>query len=707
MNDDRMTGRADGHGRVYQALGDLHIVEHHHTAPAWSGPDSVRRPAVGHTPRILRDRIELMDRLRTAVEPGQGDRVYVLHGLGGTGKTAVAHALFEHVHAQRERIGLWVNASDATTLRAGMLAVAADRGAADTELAAARSGLRAGADLVWDRLDRSDRPWLLVLDNADDPTVLAEGGWLRTSPRGIVLVTTRQAATRWWPGAELCQVGVLPREDAAAVLRDLAPESGSAEDAAQVADRLGRLPLALTLAGSFLAHQVLDPWTLADYDRSLTTGEGLAALDGATGLADRDGRHLLHTTWQLSLDALAAQGLPDAGILLRLLACWGADPLPLRLLADADLGPDLPRHRVDPALRGLLDHSLTELDHSGVRALRTHALVLDSVARNTPAAQRDTLTAVAAARLDALVPQVARTGPHDPQLALLAPHFLALLRRAELPEVLAGATASATRLADALFATGEYLMARDLAGGAADIAVERLGAEHPAVLGARYRQAAALFRLGDYAASERIHRDVLTARRRLLGEDHPDTLTALFGLCFPLLHAGRRPEGLDLLRQTAARRAEILGAGNQDTLQARAYLLEYLPMDALRAELAADDLPRTCIRELGADHDITWTARHNHTWALWAVGRHPEADPLAAALLADYEREKGPSHPITVNARMLYARTRFDTGNRDQAIELMEAVVAGRLATVGAEHPATARSREVLAEFRAGRRGWP
>ncbi len=702
-----MTGRADGQGRVYQALGDLHIVEHHHTAPDWSGPDSVRRPAVGHTPRILRDRVELMDRLRAAVEPGPGDRVYVLHGLGGTGKTAVAHALFEHVHAQRERLGLWVNASDATTLRAGMLAVAADRGAAETELVAARSGLRAGADLVWDRLDRSDRPWLLVLDNADDPAVLAEGGWLRTSPRGIVLVTTRQAATRWWPGAELCQVGVLPREDAAAVLRDLAPESGSDEDAAQVADRLGRLPLALTLAGSFLAHQVLDPWSLADYDRSLTTGEGLAALDGATGLARRDDRHLLDTTWQLSLDALAAQGLPDAGVLLRLLACWGADPLPLRLLAGADLGPDLPRTRVDPALRGLLDHSLTELDHSGVRALRTHALVLDSVARNTPAAQRDTLTAVAAARLDALVPTVARTGPHDPQLALLAPHFLALLRRAELPAVLDRAAASATRLADALFATGEYLMARDLAGGAADLAAGRLGAEHPAVLAARYRQAGALFRLGAFEASERIHRQVLTARQRLLGDDHPDTLTAAFGLSFPVLQLDRGREGVELLRHAVARRAEILGAGHPDTLLARALILEYLSVEELRAELAADDLSATCARELGTEHEVTLTARHNYAFALWQVGRHQEADELVAGVLADHERERGPLHPFTVSVRMLYARTRFETGHQEQAVELMEAVVAGRAATLGAEHPYTARSLEVLAEFRAGRPARP
>lgn len=95
----------------------------------------------------------------------------------------MACALFDHATRERGRVGLWVNASDQASLRGGMLAVAADRGARDGELMAARNGLRAAADLVWNYLDRSDLPWLLVLDNADDPAVLRDGGWVRTSPR--------------------------------------------------------------------------------------------------------------------------------------------------------------------------------------------------------------------------------------------------------------------------------------------------------------------------------------------------------------------------------------------------------------------------------------------------------------------------------------------------------------------------------------------
>ncbi|MCQ8189782.1 NB-ARC domain-containing protein [Streptomyces rugosispiralis] len=180
-------------------------------------------PLVGRAPGILRDRADLMERLRAAVT-GPGGDVHVLHGLGGCGKTAVAHALFTEAVRDHGRVGLWVNASERISLRAGMLAVAGDRGATTGELAAAAGGQRAAADLVSHYLDHSAQRWLLVLDNADDPTVLEEGGWLRTSPLGTVLVTTRHATSPLWRGAGSARypVGVLPEADAAQVLCDLA-----------------------------------------------------------------------------------------------------------------------------------------------------------------------------------------------------------------------------------------------------------------------------------------------------------------------------------------------------------------------------------------------------------------------------------------------------------------------------------------------------
>ncbi|MFJ5224112.1 tetratricopeptide repeat protein [Streptomyces sp. NPDC088400] len=703
--------QADGQGRIYQASGDQHITEHHHHSPDWSGPDSVRRPAVGRAPVVLRDRTGEMDRLRAAVEPGIGNRVYVLHGLGGCGKTAVAYTLFDHATIQVGRIGLWVNASDPASLRAGMLAVAADRGATDGELMGARSGLRPAADLVWQHLDRSDRPWLLVLDNADDPAILRDGGWLRTSPVGIVIVTSRQAAAHWWPGAELLQFGVLPRDEAALILRDLAPHAGTVEDAAEVADRLGRLPLALTLAGGFLAHQVIDPWTMADYGRRLEGTEGLDPIElidqGAVG--GSDSRHLLSRTWQLSLDALANQGLPEAGSLLRLLACWASDPLPLALLPGAEIGSDLPAFRIESALRGLLDQSLTELVPGSVRCLRTHGVLLDSVIRTTTADQRELLAATAARQLKTALPEAPEHAAQDPQVSMLAPHVLALLRRvADWPVdrvVVEEATQCSLRLVVALHRSGDYSSALTVANKAVELTKRRLSEDHQLVLRLRQRVGRALYRLGRFEEAEDLHRHVLEACERSFGSAALDTLESCLGLSRPLWQLGHESEAMPLIRRAMTGRTEVLGSVHPLTLVARTYLLEVAPGPELDEEVAmGQTLVADCHRAAGEQHSITLAAELNQADLLRRAGQAAEALPGARRAFTAHEQHYGTEYPITLAARTLLSIVLSELGQYAEAIEHAEAVVEGQTRVLGASHPWTLASQKRLGQYRISRR---
>ncbi|MDV5144648.1 tetratricopeptide repeat protein [Streptomyces sp. SBC-4] len=710
--------RADGYGRIYQATGDQHIVEHHHHAPDWAGPDSVRHPAVGRGPVVLRDRVGEMDRLRAAVEPNIGNRAYVLHGMGGCGKTAVAHTLFRHATDHAGRIGLWVNASDPASLRAGMLAVAADRGATDAELTGARSGLRPAADLVWHYLDASDRPWLLVLDNADTPAVLRDGGWLRTSPAGTVVVTTRQAAAHWWPGAELLQFGVLPRADAALVLQDLAPHAGSTEEAAEVADRLGRLPLALTLAGGFLAQQVLDPWNLADYRHGLDGGAGFHPID----LLDRgaevgaESRHLLSRTWQLSLDALTAQGLPEATSLLRLLACFAGDPLPLSLLVGAELGTELHPSRVEAALRGLLDHSLTELVPGRVRCLRVHGILLDSVARATPDDQRERLATTAVRLLKAVLPDVPERGVQDPAVILLAPHVIALLRRVADwpagPAVVEGATDCALRLVIALHRSGDYASALTLANEALALATRHLPADNVFALRLRMRVGRALFRLGRFEESAVRYQEVLDDCERTLGPTAPDTLEACLRLALVIPHRGRFQDSLPLRRRAVQGREEALGTSHPLTLIARKYLLEVVLQPEAATLPERDELLAAgpaviadCRSAAGEDHPMTLGAELNYASALATVGRPAEALPHIRRALSGYERIFTPDYPLLLNARQSLSVILNGLGRHAEALEQGEILVEGRTRVLGPTHPWTVHAEELLHQYRdaAGR----
>lgn len=709
-----MDGRADSSGRVYQASGDQHIIEHHHHGESgsavWRGTESVRQPTGGRAPMVLRDRTELMGRLQAAVAPGAGNQVYVLHGMGGCGKTAVARALFQYATTEGNRVGLWVNAADRTSLRSGMLAVAADRGATEGELSAARNGLRAPADLVWERLDESEHPWLLVFDNADDPEILQDGGWLRASPQGTVLATTRRATAHWWPRAELHHVGVLPREAAAQVLCDLAPETGTMEEAAEVADRLGRLPLALTLAGGFLSHQVIDPWTMTRYGSHLD-GHGRVDLidQGAIALAREDARHLITRTWQLSLDALTAQGVQESTTLLRLLACYGPDPLPLTLLNSPRINSVVPRTRAEVALRGLLDQSLTAIVDVGVRCLQTHAVLLASLMPGTPREQVAQLTGAAAQLLDAVVPAIPERGPRDLRMSLLAPHVLALLRHAADTSVVADALDVAVRLACALHRSGDYLSAWELAAAAAAITEPKLGAEHRLVLSAHSRTGRALFRLGRFEESETVLRHVLVARERLFGPDDPDTLDSCFGINHPLQQLGRTAEGITLLQRATEGRRRVLGKEHPLTLQSRAHLLEFLPIAELAVEVddAALPLPQECVLHLGPDHAVTLGSRLSYGFALVRLGRFEAAVEDAHRVVEDYQRLHGPDYALTISAKLLYARVRAGLGDMDSAVELLAEVAHSREQHLGAAHPYTAKSYELLEELRAKTAGQP
>ncbi|MFI5758128.1 tetratricopeptide repeat protein [Streptomyces sp. NPDC051569] len=706
-----MDGRAHQNGRVYQTTGDQHITEHHHYASGGratvGGPDSVRRPGVGHTPLTLRDRSDVLARLREGLTSGRGAEAYVLHGMGGCGKTAVAQAFFDIATVEYRRVGLWVNAADRAGLRAGMLAAAADRGARDGELLAAHQGHRPAADLVWHYLNESPEPWFLVLDNADDPAILRDGSWLRGSPRGTVLVTTRRAAARWWPGAELQHIGVLPREDAARVLCDLAPHSGTLVQAAEIADRLGRLPLALTLAGGFLAHQVIAPWTMDHYGRRLEEGEAVELIDqGADVLTEEDPRHLVGRTWQLTLDSFEERGLPQAVALLRLLARLAPEPLPLSVLNRPEIGAVLPPARTETALTALLDHSLTQLvDLGDLRCAHSHGVLLDTVAAATPPADLVVLNATAVRLLDAAVPEVPAAGPYDPRLRLLAPHALGLMRRTAEPSGAADVLRVATRLATALHRTGDYLSAWETASAAAALAARTLGDEHRLLLAAYARTGHSLFRLGRYEEAEPLLRRVRSTQVRLFGADDPDTLDSGQALQLVLGNHGKREEAVTLLRSVVAGRRDVLGPWHPATLRSRVSLLAMLTAREIAAE--ADDtllsLPQTCAQHLGPDHAVTLSARHNHARVQFVRGHYQSADDEIRQVVEDYQRVLGPGYPTVLAARQLHAQTQAALGLADAAVALMAEVVTGRERSLGAEHHFTVVSRDLQEELRSGR----
>ncbi|WP_055538771.1 tetratricopeptide repeat-containing protein [Streptomyces neyagawaensis] len=502
---------------------------------------------------------------------------------------------------------------------------------------------------------------------------------------------------------------MLPLDDAARILCDLAPDAGDLASARKVAERLGRLPLALTLAGSHLAHQLLESWSMDEYDRKLGE-ESTAIVDrGATGHGTGQSRHLVGRTWQLSLDTLASRGLPESTTLLRLLSLFAADPVPLTLLLPLARGelridgaePALDPERLEPALRGLLDHSLAELvETDGVRCVQAHGVLLDSVAAGVPGRQRTPLAELGARLVEAGLPEwddesAAARG----RLAVLAPHASALL--ATVPNERTAALA--VRVVGQVHAAGDFAGVQDLAPAVARQVADCLGGEHPVTLDARELEARALFRMGHYDESEALHRQVLDVRERLLGPDHMDTLRSCEGLLAPLLLLDRHTEAVGWGRRALDGYRRTLGEDSPQTLNVWADLIELLPHtdEERRYEEEGRALIAACERALPPDHPTTVRARQNYAWTLCTVHRYEEAWRLAPKVLADRVRSQGRDHPLALAALCLNAVAAHGLGRTAEAIGMLEELIERREGVLGPEHPFVVENREWLTEWRA------
>ncbi len=338
--------RGPGPGRdSYTALRDQTVTHVYGEQLGVAGAMSITPPQVEYP---VRGRDALLAALLEA-PPGSA---HVLCAAGGYGKTTVALAVAEQ--ARRQGSDVWrVSAADAESLSAGMRALAVRLGAMPERLRLAWSGRDGDApDLVWELLTGHDRPWLLVVDNADDVRLLAAAGdrvadgtgWIRRPPPpGRLVVTSRnQSRSTWGDLVQLHPLCELATEHAVQVLRDRAGDAaGTLEQAAALAVRLGCTPLMLHQAGLYLAQVRRGaPWpgarrnprTFEEYRSALDDRFG-ELVDGLIGHDPApQPRSRVTATWELTLDLLADQGMAVARPLMRLLAHLADAPIPYAMV---------------------------------------------------------------------------------------------------------------------------------------------------------------------------------------------------------------------------------------------------------------------------------------------------------------------------------------------------------------------------------------
>ncbi|MCW5852035.1 MAG: helix-turn-helix domain-containing protein [Anaerolineae bacterium] len=211
-----------------------------------------------------------------------------LIGTGGIGKTTLAIAV-GRLPGIRERFPdgvLWIQLGPKPTLR--NLLDAWGR-ALDVNVLA-EPDEAAAADRLRSAL--FDRRALLIVDDVWDA---AHAQWFNLAgPDGRWLVTTRDSAIAYAVATpeRTLRVGALAPEAALSLLRHLAPQAVAGREAAahRLCERLGYLPLALTLAGRQLALDAEVPGRLerrlAELETDPLARLKLAQPEGRPGLAE-------------------------------------------------------------------------------------------------------------------------------------------------------------------------------------------------------------------------------------------------------------------------------------------------------------------------------------------------------------------------------------------------------------------------------------
>ncbi|NEA52620.1 tetratricopeptide repeat protein [Streptomyces sp. SID13666] len=700
------------------------------TEPGPAG--AARGLAVGRPPSdaaALRERPDLAGALDSAIEEAQVRQV-VLTGAGGVGKSQLAAAAF-HRARQRGQLAVWVPASSrqsALTACARAWRVMAGEGAAGARDAG-------GGDRGWDEEAEADlfvgwlrtttRPWLVVLDDVDDPAELA-GIWPVGDHGTSVVTTRRRDASVIRPSARIIRVGMFTPEEAAGYLRARlsaapGPSSSPASDSItgpqddtgveSLAEALGCFPLALSQAAAFVIDTGL---SLAQYRRLLDDQqETLADLFPSSSPADEHGG-TVSSTFRPALEraeTLAHPGTVRAALeLVAMLAPGGIPEVVLHTgAARRWIGKeqDRPRERdVLLALRAL--HRLSLVTHDSERGPATveaHALVQRAARETVPAGDRPALAAAAADALE----EVWASREIRPDLAA------ALYRNVEALRLTAGDLFREGRMHPVLRRTGPHLTGLGRAAAARDTCSEllvraraRLGEGHRDVLILRSQVAQAV---GDLGNATTAHAELTAIRReaeRNLGAADPDTLSVRLHEARFLMESGAVGEASEAFTTLAADAARALGPGAALTLDARGYaaMCRGLAGDAVAARDAYAAVVEDLERERGLGDPATLGALTDLGRWIGEAGDPDAAVEMHLKAVDALCTAAGPLHHDTLVARHNLAYWRGLAGSPEQAVEEFAAAAHDAERALGADHPTTLTCRVNLA-FWSGLTGRP
>jgi len=638
-----------------------------------------------------------------------GQAAAQVRGLGGNGKSLLAREYAILFGAAYPGGVFWLNAygNDDTkgrldaqsreALRQDQVRSFAVRAGVQVE---GRTPEQVGSDF-WRAIAENRRPCLWIVD--DLPSGLEreeiERRWNAQWGGASTLITTRSSEYGGF-GSHL-DLEVLTETEAWQLLTGhRVPQGSTEEEAARgIAAELGNHPLAIEVAGSFLAkgtqgfRHYLDELGKPGED-ALELGAELRV-----GLPTGHERSISGTLLK-SVRLLGEEGMD----FLRLASVLAVDAIPVRLVAAAFASVETQAQDGRRVLRALDQaDSLGLCAKQGDDARMVHTLVSRTIRYHAGKDERTDLLRLAAVQgLRSLITVVVDIRRHA-EVAREMVHARHIL------------SGGIYRLEDAALAgwvgrhdheRGNYSGARKLQEQVLEACRRLLGEEHPDTLTAMHSLALTRKYQGDLAGALQLQEQVLEARRRLLGEQHPDTLGAMANLAATVYAQGDLAGARKLQEQVLEASRRLLDEEHPGTLKAMANLAAtvHAQGDLAGARKLFEQVLEASRRLLGEEHSDTLTAMNNLAQSRNAQGDLAGARKLQEQVLEARRRLLGEEHPDTLTAMANLAATVYAQGDLAGARKLLEQVLEAFRRLLGEEHPATLTAMNNLAQTRQEQR---
>lgn len=479
-------------------------------------------------------------------------------GLGGIGKTQTA---IEYAYRFRDdyKAVFWVRADSHLSLSTGFVEIARLLNLPEKD--AQNPDDTARAVNRW--LETSDG-WLLIFDNADQPELLK--AFRPHNPKGHILLTSRAQVFDTLGIAKPIEMEAMMPDEA---LKFLFTRTGRDDDdeaehkaAAQLAESLGYLPLALEQAGAFLMAQKA---RFQDY--LVSYNKRRLKLLQESGPITGEYTESVATTWAMNF--LEVEKVSQASSdLLRMSAFLSPDSIPLELiakghtklgdalstaLAEVDEDPLLLNKVLEPLTR----YSLIRLD-SDSQTYNIHRLVQE-VLKDGMGTDTQRLWAKRTVRaLDRAFPNV--EFKHWALCERLLPHAKAASKLIEEWDIMfAEAGRLLNRAAFYSCERGRYPEVEPLYKRSLAIIEKALGADHPSVA-AGLNNLAELYRIQDkHIEAESLYKRSLAIDEKALGPEHPGVAIDLNNLALLYRAQGKYTEAEPLFNRSLVILEKALG----------------------------------------------------------------------------------------------------------------------------------------------------